>query len=106
MQKQPVNPADYVWVITVTKRFEDTGRDWEESLLGLADDQGNQFVPVTTEREAAQALLYKLPPEPDKMVERQVEAMNKALVRQQAQEGGFDVYLVDGAGRVLGQLGA
>lgn len=106
MKEQPVNPADYYWVITVTKRFEETAKDWEESLLGLADAEGEQFIPVTADRSEAQALLYRLPPVDDKLTERQVEAMNKELVRQQAREGGFAIYLVDGGGRIIERLSA
>ncbi len=103
-KKNEVNPEDYYWVITVTERSKETDTGWFESLLGLADEDGTQFVPVTAEKFEAETLLRLLPPagHPDTL--RQVEAMHKDLVRQQADEHGFNIYLVDGAGRIQGRI--
>lgn len=99
-QNSNANPEDYYWVITVTERSNETDTGWFESLLGLADEDGTQFVPVTAEKFEAETLLRLLPPAGHPDTVRQVEAMHKELVRQQADIHGFNIYLVDSAGRI------
>lgn len=90
-----VDQSDYVWVIV-----ERSGH--EENFLGLADEDGGHFIPVTAEKDQCQALLGRLP-EPEH-VERSVEAINKIELGKQARSEGFAVYLVDSEGKVLERL--
>lgn len=96
MQKTTVNPEDYVWVVIEIK-----GTD--ENFLGLENDAGERFVPVTASREDAQALLDRLPAAPQGTI-RQIEATHKKQIAATAAEQDFAVYLVDGQGVLQGRL--
>ena len=89
-----IDPANYVWVIT-----DYSGP--EETFLGLTHPDGQPFIPVTATREEAEALLEKLPPGEGK---REVEAIHKGGLIQEAARQGFAVYLVDGQGALQGPL--
>ena len=90
-----VDEKDYAWVVT-----ED--RQGEEIFLGLVNDKGEQFIPVTQSKEEALALLQKLPA--GQGGKRQVEAVHKKQIMQHADKEGFVVYLVDNEGKILEQL--
>lgn len=90
-----VDEKDYAWVIT-------EARDEDEIFLGLGNDKGEQFIPVTQSREEALVLLQKLPA--GQGGKRQVEAVHKKQILLQATEQGFAVHLVDQNGKILEQL--
>ncbi|MFH1061232.1 MAG: hypothetical protein V1797_21415 [Pseudomonadota bacterium] len=98
MQEQTVNSKDYVWVVVEV-------RGGQESFLGLADETGHSFIPVTEAKEQAYMLLGKLPASTDG-AQRQVEAIHLNRIAADAAGQGYLVYLVDENGRVLRRLGA
>ncbi|MCB2192879.1 MAG: hypothetical protein KQI62_15010 [Deltaproteobacteria bacterium] len=91
-----VDASQYVWVI-----IERTRND--ENFLGMADEDGEAFVPVTAEKDKALMLVGQLP-ETEGVFGRSVEAIHKAQLLGQAQDEGFSVYLVDEKGRLLEAL--
>lgn len=93
-----VNLKDYVWVVVEV-------RGGSESFLGLADADGQTFVPVTAAKEQAYQLLAKLPAAGDG-AQRQVEAIHRQRIAEEAARQGFLVYLVDETGRVVEKMGA
>lgn len=98
MQEQAVNTKDYVWVVVEV-------RGGQESFLGLSDETGQSFVPVTEAKEQAYMLLGKLPASSDG-AQRQVEAIHINRIAQEAAGQGYLVYLVDENGRVIKRLAA
>ncbi|MEW5911714.1 MAG: hypothetical protein AB1814_04105 [Thermodesulfobacteriota bacterium] len=90
-----VDQSNYVWVIVER-------RGAEESFLGLAHQDGGQFIPVTAEKDQALMLLGRLPAAQD--AERSVEAMHRQQIAEQAQAEGFAVYLVDAQGKIIERL--
>jgi len=90
-----INRADYAWVITESQ-------DGGDIFVGLGRENGRSFIPVTRTREEGQALLSKLPA--GQSGQRQVEAIHKSRILDQAAQQGFAVYLVDEAGKVLEKL--
>lgn len=95
---QGVRREDFVWVI-VEKR------DKQESFLGLSREDGQTFILATEDRDQGLMLQGRLP-QAEAGVQRELEAIHKARLLQQAKEEGMSVYLVDAQGRVLQQLGA
>ncbi len=91
-----VDPKQYVWVIVERTRND-------ENFLGLAGEEGEQFIPVTTEKDQALMLLGRLP-EVEGVFGRNVEAIHRAQLLGQAEDEGFSVYLVDEKGRILERL--
>lgn len=91
-----VDQSQYVWVIVERTRND-------ENFLGLADEKGDQFIPVTAEKDHALMLVGRLP-ETEGVFLRNVEAIHRAELTAQAQEEGFSVYLVDEKGRILERL--
>lgn len=96
--EQQVNVKDYVWVVVEV-------RGGQESFLGLADQAGQTFIPVTSAKEQALMLLGRLPAAGDG-AQRQVEAIHVKRMAQEAAGQGFLVYLVDETGKILQRLGA
>lgn len=94
---QAASQEDFIWVI-VEKRGE------QESFLGMTREDGQTFILATEDRDQGMMLQGRLP-QPEAGVQRELEAIHKARLLQQAQEEGLAVYLVDAQGRVLGQLG-
>ncbi|RJX35902.1 MAG: hypothetical protein C4525_02545 [Desulfarculus sp.] len=90
-----VDQSNYVWVIVERRAAE-------ENFLGLADQDGGQFIPVTAEKDQALILLGRLPA--DQGAQRSVEAVHKQQITDQAQAEGFAVYLVDAQGKVLQRI--
>ncbi len=91
-----VKKEDYLWIITETRP------DQEETLVGMSHPQGEAFIPATREKDQALILLGRLPAGRG---DRQVEAIHRVRLLDQAAEQGFVVYLVDEQGRVLERLG-
>lgn len=91
-----VDAGNYVWVIVERTRND-------ENFLGLADEDGERFIPVTAEKDKALMLLGRLP-EAEGVFSRSVEAIHKAQLLGQAQDEGFSVYLVDEKGHLLEHL--
>ena len=90
-----IDQSQYVWVVT------ERGKDYEH-FLGLEDEAGQRFVPVTAEKDQILMLLGRLPDNPD--VIRTVEAMHRSQIGEAAQDDGFSLYLVDEKGRILERL--
>ena len=90
-----IDEKDYAWVIT-------EAHDGEDIFLGLSNDKGEQFIPVTQSKEEALILLPRLPA--GQGGKRQVEAVHKKQILLQAAEQGFAVYLVDQEGKIREQL--
>ncbi len=93
-----VNTEDYLWII-VDKPQEATE---EETFLGLADDQGVQFIPATREKADGEILMRMLPSQEN--TERSVEAIHRDQLLAQAKDQGFNVFVVDSQGKVLQRL--
>lgn len=91
-------PGNYVFVITESPESDDA------VFVGLADENGAPFVPVTEDKEAALMLLGRLAAQGGG--KRQVEAIHKVQIAETAREKGFVVFVVDGEGKVRGRLGA
>ena len=91
-----IDPKEYVWVVV-----DITGA--EENFVGLTNDAGEQFIPVCASKDQAEALLAQIPAEGDR--KRQAEAIHKDQLLKEAAENGFDVFLVDQNGTLLGRLG-
>jgi hypothetical protein len=83
---------DYLWVITET--ISDN-----ESILGMASNEVDKFIPATKSKDEALILMGRMPPA--ESGERQVEAIHKDRLMQRAAEDGYTVYLVDQTGRVI-----
>ena len=91
-----VDAGNYVWVIVERTRND-------ENFLGMADEDGEGFIPVTAEKDQALILLGRLP-ETEGVFSRSVEAIHRSQLLGQAQDEGFSVYLVDEKGHVLEHL--
>ncbi|MCB2227527.1 MAG: hypothetical protein KQH53_12690 [Desulfarculaceae bacterium] len=87
--------SKYVWVIT------QRGKDYE-NFLGLEDEAGERFIPVTAEKDHALILMGRLPVDPD--VQRTVEAMHREQIGEAARDDGFSLYLVDENGKILERI--
>ncbi len=94
---QAARREDFIWVI-VEKRGD------QESFLGLTREDGKTFILATEDRDQGMMLQGRLP-QPEAGVQRDLEAINKARLLQQAQEEGMSVYMVDAQGHFLRQLG-
>lgn len=92
------NSEDYYWIIVDDPK----NIKLDETFLGLSDDTGHTFIPVTKERDSAVRLMARMPPPED--AERGVEAIHREQLFTQARAEGFTVYLVDGDGAVLEKL--
>ncbi|MCB2188931.1 MAG: hypothetical protein KQJ78_21125 [Deltaproteobacteria bacterium] len=93
-KNQEVNPEDFVWVLTEFKGVD------EENFVGLTGPRGEDFVPVTRDREEAQALLARIPARTEEGWKRQVETIHRDDIIHQANQRGFAVYLVSPEGRI------
>ncbi|MCF8034495.1 MAG: hypothetical protein K9K66_13280 [Desulfarculaceae bacterium] len=87
--------TQYVWVVT------ERGKDYE-NFLGLEDEAGERFIPVTAEKDQALILLGRLPNNPE--VQRTVEAMHREQIGEAARDDGFALYLVDENGKILERI--
>lgn len=94
MPQNKVDARDYFWVI-----LNYSGE--AESFLGLENPQGQQFIPVTRDKEAAEELLSRLPHGEGR---RQVETIHRRNLVEEAAKQGFEVHVVDGQGQVLETL--
>ena len=92
------NTEGYYWIIVDDPK----NIKLDETFLGLSDDQGNSFIPVTSDRDSAIRLMAKMPPPVD--AERDVEAIHRKQLFDQAAAEGFNVYLVDSEGKVKEKL--
>ncbi len=90
-----VDPKDYVWV--VTEEIEGN-----ETLVGLSQDSGQSFIPVTQTKEDGQALLAQLPT--GQGGTREVAATHKSRLLSEAKQNGFEVILVSAKGELLERL--
>lgn len=93
-----INEEDYLWIIVDDPKKVSE----EETFLGLSDDEGRQFIPVTRERAEGEVLMKMLPPPVEAV--RTVEAIHREQLLTEAQEQNFSVYIVDSQGKVLEQL--
>ncbi|MCF8042997.1 MAG: hypothetical protein K9K65_11445 [Desulfarculaceae bacterium] len=91
-----VDAGNYVWVIVERTRND-------ENFLGMADEDGDMFIPVTAEKDQALMLVGRLP-DTEGVFTRSVEAIHRAQLLGQAQDEGFSVYLVDEKGRIIEHL--
>lgn len=89
-----VDLTNYVFVIVEAPETE------EATFVGLTDADGTQFVPVTAEKDQAAMLLGRLAAQ-GSAPKRQVEAIHRGQIVPEAKERGFEVYLVDGDGKIL-----
>jgi hypothetical protein len=96
MSGNDVDASQYVWVIIERTKYD-------ENFLGMADEDGENFIPVTAEKDQALMLVGRLP-DTEGVYSRSVEAIHKAQLLGQAQDEGFSVYLVDEKGRLLEPL--
>lgn len=88
------DPANYYWVIVEYTKPE-------ESILGMEGADGRPFIPATRDRSHGEALLAQLPAG---QVERSVEAMHRQQLLEHAAKQGYEVFLVDAAGKVIEAL--
>jgi hypothetical protein len=94
MPQNKMDARDYFWVI-----LNYSGE--AESFLGLENPQGQQFIPVTRDKEAAEELLSRLPHGGGR---HQVETIHRDNILAEAGKQGFSVQVVDGKGAVLESL--
>ena len=92
---QETNTEDYLFIITEIKNNE-------ESIVGMAGDDMDQFFPATKTKEEALVLMGRLPDEPG--AERQVEAIHKDRLLSQAGAAGYRVFVVNMKGAILERL--
>lgn len=94
---QAVRPEDYLWVIV-----EKSGG--QESFLGLNSADGRTFIPAVPSRDQGLMLMGRLPAAQAGVV-RELEAINRNILHDQAAAQGFAVFVVDENGRILRELG-
>ena len=98
LMSDQTNSEDYYWIIVDDPK----NIKLDETFLGLSDDTGHTFIPVTKERDSAVRLMARMPPPVD--AERGVEAIHREQLFTQARAEGFTVYLVNGDGAVQEKL--
>ncbi len=94
MTQEP-KKEDYLWIITETK-------DENTTIVGMAAEDSDQFIPAARTKEEALVLMGRLPA--GEGGERQVEAMHKERLFEQAADDGYQVFVVDMNGLILERL--
>jgi hypothetical protein len=88
---------DMSWVYVITEK---AGQ--EETLFGLADEEGRPFIPIFREKEDGLSILPRLEQKPQ--AEYQVEAVRLVVVADAARQNQVDVYLLDDQGEILERM--